>query len=465
MSETNWMTEETKTAEESPIGDTLFNDINRGDSGQKRSRSRLPWIVGGIAVILALIAFGVVRYRHRGRDVAYLTTPVVRADVDDTVDATGTIDAVTTVQVGAQVSGLISHLYADYNSAVTQGDLLAEIDPRVYEGQRLQAKANLENSRANLAAARANLANAQAKAVQSKADYERATDLTKQGIMSPQSFDAAKAASASAEAQVTADEALDTQAEAQVSQQDAALKIAETNLAYTKIYAPINGTVINRAVDVGQTVTSGFTTPTLFTIAKDLTKMQLHISTDEGDIGAVKVGAPVTFRVDAFPGQKFEGRISQVRMNATTVQNVVTYETIVDFDNPDRKLFPGMTAYATIPVQSVKDALTVPNLALRYNPDMSHAEVAALMAKYGIESPSALAANTSSKPAIAPTSMHSVTAIVWKLRADKTIEPVLLQTGVTDHTSTAVTQVIKGSLSPGDAIVTSEQLKRTGFGS
>jgi HlyD family secretion protein len=384
--------------------------------------------------------------------------------VDDTVDATGTINAVTTVQVGAQVSGAISKLYADFNSTVHQGDLLAVIDPRVYEGQLLQAQANVANAQANLAATIANLANAQAKAVQSKADYERASDLTKQGIMSPQSFDAAKATSVSADAQVTADKALELQAQAQVAQQEAALKVSETNLAYTKIYAPIDGTVINRAVDVGQTVTSGFTTPTLFTIAKDLTKMQLHISTDEGDIGAVKVGAPVIFRVDAFPGQKFDGLISQVRMNATTVQNVVTYETIVDFDNPDRKLFPGMTAYATIPVQSVKDALTVPNSAIRYNPDMSQAEVAALLNKYGVEISGGPAPNANSSSAGATAVKRTTTALVWKLRADKSIEPVLIETGVTDHSSTAVTQVLKGTIAPGDAIVTSEQAKPAGFG-
>jgi HlyD family secretion protein len=342
MSETQLMTDNAKPAEKSSDGGTLFNDINRGDSGIRQSRSKWPWIASGIVVILALIAFGVVRYRNRGRDVGYLTTLADRADVDDTVDATGTIDAVTTVQVGAQVSGLISHINADYNSAVTQGELLAEIDPRVYEGQSLQAQANVANAQANLAASKANLANAQAKAAQAKADYERASDLTKQGIMSPQSFDAAKATSVSADAQVAADRALALQAEAQVSQQEAALKVAETNLAYTKIYAPIDGTVINRTVDVGQTVTAGFTTPTLFTIAKDLTKMQLHISTDEGDIGVVHVGGPVTFRVDAFPGVIFKGKISQVRMNATTVQNVVTYETVIGVNNPDLKLKRGL---------------------------------------------------------------------------------------------------------------------------
>lgn len=464
MTETSWMTEETETAEKSAKGSTLFSDQNRGGSGAKKSIRKWPWIVGAIAVILILAGVGAGRLRHSGRDVSYLTTPAVQADVDDTVDATGTINAVTTVQVGAQVSGAISKLSADFNSKVHQGDLLAVIDPRVYEGQLLQSQANLENARANLAASKANLSNAQAKAVQAKADYDRASNLTAQGIMSPQNFDAAKATSMSADAQVKADQALDQQAEAQVSQQEAALKVAETNLAYTKIYAPINGTVIDRAVDVGQTVTSGFTTPTLFTIAMDLTKMQLHISTDEGDIGAVHVGAPVTFRVDAFPGQVFKGAISQVRMNATTVQNVVTYETIVDFDNPDQKLFPGMTAYATIPVQSVKNALTVPNSALRYNPDMSQAEVAALLKKYGIETPNAPAPNAAGNASGTQGGKASSMAMVWKLRADKSIEPVLIQTGVTDHSSTAVTQVLQGTLSPGDAIVTSEQPKPSGFG-
>ena len=464
MSETNWTINDAKTAGKSPDGDTLFSETHPGSPVRKSSKRKWAWIGGAIVVMLAVIVFGVVRYRHRGRDVAYLTTAVVRANVDDTVDATGTINAVTTVQVGAQVSGIISKLNADFNAAVHEGDLLAVIDPRVYEGQLLQAQANLENSRANLAASKANLVNAQAKAMQAKADYERATDLTKQGIMSPQNFDAAKATSASADAQVKADQALDQQAEAQIAQQVAALNVAETNLAYTKIYAPIDGTVINRAVDVGQTVAASFQTPTLFTIAQDLTKMQLHISTDEGDIGAVRAGAPVTFRVDAFPGETFSGRISQVRMNATTVQNVVTYETIVDFDNPARKLFPGMTAYATIPVQSIKDALVVPNSSLRYNPDMSKAEVSALLTKYGVEVPSEPASTASGTPSSKPTGTTANIAMVWKLRIDKSIEPVLIRTGVTDHSSTAVTQVIKGTLSPGDSVVTSEQEKPRGFG-
>jgi HlyD family secretion protein len=456
--------DEVNTTDKSPEGGSFFGEFNQTGPAGKKSRSKWPWVVGVLAVLLALGVFGFVRYWSRASQIKYLTVPVTRADVDETVDATGTINAVTTVTVGAQVSGLISKLYADFNSTVQQGELLAQIDPRVYEGQFQQAQANLANSRANLAAGKANLAQAEAKAEQAKAAYERAIYLSKQGIMSSQDFDTAKANSASADAQVKADQALDDQAEAQISQQEAGLNVAQTNLAYTKIYAPIKGTVINRAVDVGQTVTAGFSTPTLFTIAQDLTKMQLHISTDEGDIGAVRVGAPVTFRVDAFPGERFNGRISQVRMNATTVQNVVTYETIVDFENPDRKLFPGMTAYATIPVQTAKAALVVPSAALRYNPDLSQAQVAALLTKYGIEAPG-VAASSQSSGASSNQHTHSENvAVVWKLRSDKTIEPVLIRSGVTDHTSTAVTQVLKGTLSLGDAVVTAEQPKPNGFG-
>ena len=464
MNETSWMTNDAKSGEKSSDGDSLLSGNRAGSTVRKKSKRRWVWIGAVILVFLVMIVTGVARFRHRGRDVSYLTTPVVRADVNDTVDATGTINAVITVQVGAQVSGIISKLNADFNSTVHKGDLLAVIDPRVYEGQLLQAQANLENSRANLAASKANLSNAQAKAVQAKADYARATDLTNQGIMSPQNFDAAKATWVSADAQVKADQALNQQAEAQISQQEAALNVAKTNLEYCQIYAPIDGTVINRAVDIGQTVAASFQTPTLFTIAQDLTKMQLHISTDEGDIGAVRPGVPVTFRVDAFPGQIFTGRISQVRMNATTVQNVVTYETIVDFENPDRKLFPGMTAYATIPEQSVKNALVVPNSALRYNPDMSQAEVSALLTKYRVVVPGESGPKTSGVSANKQTGTRTNIGMVWKLRSDKTIEPVLIRTGVTDHSSTEVTQVIKGTLSPGDSVVTSEQPKTNGFG-
>ncbi len=422
-------------------------------------RKRKPTIVMAVMIGLTGIVFLMLR-GPRKTPYTYATKPVVRTNLRQTVDATGTINAVTTVQVGSQVSGTIQRLHADFNSHVRKGDLIAEIDPRVYQGQVLQSRADLENARANLAAARANLANAKAKAAQAKADYTRTLPLGDRGIVSPQQVDAAKAAADSAEAQVSANESIVKQAQAQISQREAALEVATTNLAFTKIYAPIDGTVINRAVDIGQTVAASFQTPTLFTIAQDLAKMQLHVSTNEGEVGSVHAGQKVTFRVDAFPGEIFGGQVSQVRMNATTVQNVVTYETIVDFENRDLRLFPGMTAYVTIPIQSAENVVAVPNAALRFNPNKTRNELTALFRQYGIDVP----APGSNEGPSASGMAGADRAIVWKPRPDHTIEPVLVRTGITDHNSTAITQVLKGKLDAGDAVITAEQTQRGAFG-
>lgn len=382
----------------------------------KQPRRRKAVVI--VLLLLVAAAAGVVTVvRGRGKGATlYVTRPVARGDIQQTVDATGTIQAVTTVQVGSQVSGTILKILVDFNSHVQKEQLIAEIDPRIYEGQVLQSMADLENARANLAAARANLKNAQAKAVQAHADYERILPLGNKGIVSPQQVDAAKAAADSADASVSAQQSAIRQAEAQVAQRDAALRNAETNLAYTKIYAPIDGTVVNRAVDMGQTVAASFQTPTLFTIAQDLKKMQLHVSTNEGDVGEVRTGQNVSFRVDAFPGETFKGRVSQVRMNATTQQNVVTYETIVDFDNPELKLFPGMTAYVTIPVRSARNVLTVPNAAIRFNPNKSREELAPILARYGVQAPQPNREGAA-----------SATALLWKLGPDNALEPVLVR--------------------------------------
>ena len=189
--------------------------------------------------------------------------------------------------------------------------------------------------------------------------------------MSQQQLDLAKSNYDSANAAVEAADANVTQAQAQVSQKDAAVAVAQTNLDYTVIRSPIDGTVVARNVDVGQTVAASLQAPTIFTIAQDLTKMWVYAKTDESDVGNIKMGKPVSFKVDAFPKDTFHGVVSQVRMNATTVQSVVTYDTIIEFANPELKLFPGMTAYVTIPVATVKNAMKLPNTALRYKPPMS----------------------------------------------------------------------------------------------
>jgi HlyD family secretion protein len=349
----------------------------------------------------------------------------------------------------------------------------------LFEGALLQAKADLANAKANLVASQANLEKAQATAVQTKADYERTSGLTKEGVMSQQQLDLAKANADSADAAVSAAKATITQAIAQAQQKQAAVTVAQTNLDYTTIHAPIDGTVIARNVDVGQTVAASLQAPTLFTIAQDLTKMQVYASTDESDVGMIHTGQIVTFKVDAFPKDSFTGRVSQVRLNATTVQNVVTYNTIIDFDNPEMKLFPGMTAYITIPVADVTNALRVPNGALRYKPDLAADQVRALYKKYGLISGQPMGAQAEANPGsgnsgasgrqqrahaqgaqgggAAGAQQHTPrvdVSVTWKLRPDNTLEPVRIRTGITDHTVTEVAQVLNGQLNEDDELVT-----------
>jgi len=424
-------------------------------------KPRTKWLLLGGAVAAA--AFLVVLGLNRTPPIQNFTAKVERGDIHDVVEATGTINAVITVQVGSQVSGTISKLFVDFNSRVHKGDLVALIDPALFKGAVQQATADLENARANLIAARANLEKARAALVQTKGDYDRAAGLTKAGIMSQQQLDTAKANYDSANAAVGGAQANVTQAEAQVSQKEAALEVAQTNLNYTVIRSPIDGTVVARNVDVGQTVAASLQAPTIFTIAQDLKKMQVYAKTDESDVGNIKVGKEVTFKVDAFPKETFRGMVSQVRMNATTVQNVVTYDTIVDFANPDLKLFPGMTAYVTIPVATVQNVLKLPNTALRYKPPMEPEEVLALYRRYGMEGGDRKSASDAAAAAEAPQTAdggqnrprasRSNTAIVWKLHADNSMEPVKVSLGITDHSYTEVTAVNKGELKEGEELI------------
>jgi HlyD family secretion protein len=419
------------------------------------------WVL--LAGAVAAAAFLVVLGLNHTPQIQNFTATVERGDIHDVVEATGTINAVITVQVGSQVSGTISKLFVDFNSRVHKGDLVALIDPALFKGALEQATADLENARANLIAARANLEKAQAALVQTKADYDRTIGLTKDGVLSQQQLDLAKANYDSANAGVAGARATVTQAEAQVSQKEAALAVAQTNLNYTVIRSPIDGTVVARNVDVGQTVAASLQAPTIFTIAQDLKKMQVYAKTDESDVGNIKVGKEVTFKVDAFPKEAFRGVVSQVRMNATTVQNVVTYDTIIDFANPELKLFPGMTAYVTIPVATVQNVLKLPNTALRYKPPMEPDQVLALYRRFGIEGGDRKSASDAAAAAEAPQAAdgsqnrprasHSDTAIVWKLHADNSMEPMKVSLGITDHSYTEVTAVTKGELKEGDELI------------
>ena len=442
------------------------------------------WII--LLIVVGVAIFAAFNLRGKG-PVQYYTAKVETGEIKQVVEATGTINAVITVQVGSQVSGTIAKLYVDFNSHVKKGQVIAQIDPPLFQGALSQAKADLENAKANLAVAIANTAKAKATDAQTKADYERNLGLGKQGVISQQSLDVAKANAESASAQVSAALAQESQARAQVQQKQAAVEVAQTNLDYTTIHAPIDGTVVARNVDVGQTVAASLQAPTLFTIAQDLTKMQVYAKTDESDVGQIRSGQQVSFKVDAYPRETFTGTVSQVRMNSTVVQNVVTYDTIIDFNNPQLKLFPGMTAYVSIPVATVAGVVKVPNGALRYKPDFSADEIRALYQKHGIPESAAPRMQNAAGPK-AESNQRSGgrpqgegarkgdaaggngdrsaqaagegqgpkydTQIVWKLLADNSLEPVRIKTGITDHTFTEIVQELNGELKTGDELVT-----------
>ncbi len=407
-------------------------------------------IAGLLIAIVALTAF---KFETK-KAPQYFAEKVQQGDIQDVVQATGTINAVTTVQVGSQVSGTIQTLNADFNSHVKKGQVIAKIDPSLFQGALLQAKADLADAQANLVAAKANLEKAKAAEAQAKLDFDRYAELAKEGVVPTQQLDTAKATYQTDAAATSAAQAQVTQAAAQVQQKSAALNVAQTNLNHSIITSPIDGTVVARSVDVGQTVAASLQAPTLFTIAQDLTKMQVYVSTDESDVGSIHAGQQVNFTVDAFPNQKFSGKVSAVRLNATTVQNVVTYTTVVDFDNPEMKLFPGMTAYVNIPVATASNVVKVPNGALRYKPDLTADQVSALYQQAGIVPKGAAGNKGGSKTQQSTGTQPSTTAVIWKLGNNKQLEPVQIKLGITDHTTTEVAQVLKGTINSGDQVVT-----------
>jgi HlyD family secretion protein len=284
----------------------------------------------------------------------YRTARVERGDVSQSVSATGTLNAVTTVQVGSQVSGTIRKIFVDFNSPVKKGEPIAQIDTSLFEASVTQSRGGLSNARANLEKAKVTVAN-------SERTLRRNKELINDGFVSQADVDNAQTDYDSAVAAVRA-------AEAQVDQAKGALTVAETNLGYTTIHSPVNGTVVSRAVDVGQTVAASFQTPTLFTIAQDLTKMQIDTNVDEADIAKAKVDQKSTFTVDAFPEKTFTGKVNQVRSAPIVTQNVVTYDVVIGVDNKEMLLKPGMTANVSILTNIVDNVLMIPNAALRYRP-------------------------------------------------------------------------------------------------
>lgn len=312
-----------------------------------------------IIAVVAAIVLAAAGFYFKGKkpEYTYRTVKVERGTIVSSVAATGNLSAVTTVQVGTQVSGTIQKLYVDYNSRVKKGQTIAEIDPSLFNAAVEQAQGNAYSAEGNLLRARVTLADAERTMVRNR-------KLLADGIISQGDYDLTETAWQSARASLKS-------AEGSVSQTRGALQQAKTNLRYSIIRSPVDGVVISRAVDVGQTVAASFQTPTLFTIAQDLTKMQIEVSVDEADISRVRLAQPATFTVDAYPEQQFRGKVVQIRSAPIITQNVVTYVVVVNVDNSDLKLKPGMTANVTIEVGRKDDVLRLSPAALRFKPKES----------------------------------------------------------------------------------------------
>ena len=291
------------------------------------------------------------------KKVRYETRDLKRCTITQFVEASGTVNPVNTVSVGSTVSGLIKNIYVDFNSEVKKGQLMAQIDPANFEAQVQQNQAQINN-------AQANLAKLQAVADFDEKQYQRYKNLYAKNFVAKSELDEKYSTYKSDLAQINA-------ARAQINQYQASLRTAMTNLGYTKIIAPVDGTVISREIDLGQPVAASFQAPQLFTIAQDLTKMQIEVSVSEADIGKVKEGQEVDYTLDGYPDSNFAGKVTQVRLSPTTVSNVVTYTVIVDVDNEDLKLKPGMTANVSIITDKSENVLCAPNLALKFTPDAS----------------------------------------------------------------------------------------------
>lgn len=408
-----------------------------------------------IIILVGGSALGYLWWSRRTTAVEYLTDKVSRGNVQVVVSATGTAQAVVTVQVGSQVSGTVAWLGADFKSRVKRGQIIAKLDPALFQAQVNTARANLSDVEAAVQAAKTEIANQTASVAAAKANEQvnralrdDAASVVKQnqrlkGVIPDRDIEASenqsRAAAArydqsgsqiqQAEAQLQSAQAKLKQSHAAVDQAKAQLDQAQVNLQHTIIASPIDGVVVSRNVDVGQTVAASLQAPTLFTIANNLENMQVLASIDEADVGQIREGGEANFTVDAYPGQTFNGTISQIRLNAQTQQNVVTYTAVVDFKNSEEKLMPGMTANITIPVARRTDVLRVPNTALRFKPDLTDAQQQDLTAK---------------------SKGHEKEQTIWFITANNTPDSRFIKTGITDG---RVTEIVSGDLKEGDQIL------------
>jgi HlyD family secretion protein len=461
---------------------------------------RLRNILILLVLIFALMILRGMISNRGAMPIEYFAVEVEKGPLSNEVNATGTVETVVTVQVGSQVSGQVEELYADFNSVVKRGQLLAKLDTRNSQAQLENAQANVEAVRArirsseadqkiqaaNLQSAKANLEAARVNRDNLVAQFRRSEDLSKNRLISTNDyenaranadsakaqFEQSKAALAQVEAQLNSSRAQLDQVQAQLQQAVADMDRAKLNLEYCNIYSPVDGVVISRDIDVGQTIAASYQAPTLFTIANDLTHMQVNASVDEADIGNISEEADVRFTVDAYPNDTFKGQIAEIRLNPETVQNVVTYSVILSIENSELKLKPGMTANITITVDRRDNVIQVPNSALRYTPEGMQREESVKQIPVASASetertaarPHQEAAHIELAPGqkwnpsdkirfVAPKETGLRSATVFILNSQRRPEARQVVTGITDGIAT---EVVSGDIKVGDMVITSD---------
>ena len=436
-----------------------------------------------LTLFTALLVFAAAYWNKKADAKDYLTGKAGRGTIDVTVAATGTVQAMTTVQVGSQVSGTVVWLGADFNSRVKQGEVIARLDSSNIEAQVENARASVASAQAAVEAATTEIVNQNANIKAAKANREvarlQSEDAAKlvdrykalSNVLSGREIEAAQAQAGAAagrlmqaDAQIAQAEAVGQiararleQAKAQLAQAQAQLEQSAVNLGHTVITSPIDGVVVSRSVDVGQTVAASLQAPTLFTIANDLTRMQVLASVDEADVGQLKEATRADFTVDAFPGDTFTGSVSQIRLEALTQQNVVTYTAVIQVANPEQKLRPGMTANITFSVARREDVITVPNAALRFKPELSEKEQQELRAEMEARRQQRMnqageqgQRRERSQDSAGQQNGNRQGQTVWVLTEAKKLEPRFIRTGLTDG---RLTEVLAGNLQEGDTIV------------
>jgi len=544
----------TQTIKERPLVTGLDTGrLNWARPSFAKLLARKKLLIAGASAIAVVALAGYYFFGNQTAKATYMTAKVERGNLRNTVTATGALQAVTTVQVGSQASGTLSALYADFNSVVKKGQVIAQLDPSVSKAQVDQSRANLQQARASLQQARATVTNsragvsdAQAKALAARSTVQnnqagvsgaeanlavlkaqqddalsflrQQESLVKSGVVAQRDLDVAQTSYRTAEArynqavaqlnqaklseqssansgiaqsqaqvqqsqaQVQQSQAGVQQAEAQVQQAEAALRLAEVNLSHTTITSPIDGIVISRDVNVGQTVAASLSAPTLFTIANDLTQMQIIANIDQADIGLVEQAKSVKFTVDAFPGKDFDGTIQEMRLNPQNVQNVVTYNVVIDVNNPEQKLKPGMTANLVITIDERNNVLKVPNAALRFTPQDGSVQRARGGNGGGSgqrrqqQAGSANSSGGSGSPAgatpsaggndqrgsgernFAPPSapvLQGQTRVIWVMGQDGKPQSRRIKVGLTDGAST---EVVEGNLQEGELVITGQTI-------